>query len=172
MVGGGVSPTPGSSPRGEPPDPDCFFCDRLRNRKEIEDWCVYEDDLLVVAHQVEIGEPTYLGTLLIQTKRHSEGLAGLTDKEAERLGLLAARISRALKEVLKAEWTYAYCFTAAFRHVHMIIDARYPGVPREHVRLGIHEWPDAPRGDPEAVRSLVQQVRARLANPSRAKPLH
>ncbi len=109
---------------------------------------------------------------MIQTKRHSEGLAGLTDNEAGRLGLWVAQLSRALKETMKAEWTYAYCFTEAFRHVHMIVDARYPDMPREHVRLGIHDWPDAPRGDPGTVRSLVKQLRARLDDPVSAIQTH
>ena len=172
MAGRAGAQAPGPSSRASSPGTDCFFCDRLRNRKRIEDWCVCEDDLLLATHQFEVGEPTYLGTLLIQTKRHSEGLAGLTDNEAGRLGLWVAQLSRALKETMKAEWTYAYCFTEAFRHVHMIVDARYPDMPREHVRLGIHDWPDAPRGDPGTVRSLVKQLRARLDDPVSAIQTH
>jgi histidine triad (HIT) family protein len=157
-----------SLPSATPKKSSCFFCGRLREPGSIEAWRIYEDDLLVATHQVEANGPTYLGTVMVQTRRHTEGLGGLTDREAERLGLVVTRISRALRSTLGAEWTYAYCFTEAFRHVHTIVDARYPGLPKEYVRLGIHEWPLAPRGDAEAVRRLVIELRVAMARASAA----
>jgi histidine triad (HIT) family protein len=146
-------------------EPTCFLCDRLKDRSAIDSWVVYEDELLLATHPVEEDGPTYLGTVLVQTKRHSDGLAGLTDQEANELGLLTTRLSRALTEVVGAAWTYAYCFTEAFRHVHLVVDARYPNVPRKYVRLGIHEWPEAPRGDVDSVHRIVRQLRSYFPAP-------
>lgn len=144
-----------------PAEAKCYFCRTLSDPAASEPWCVYEDDLLVATHQVEDVGPSYLGSILVQTKRHTEGLAGLTDPEAERLGRVVARVSRALVETVGASWTYSYGFMEAFRHVHTIIDARYPDLPREYFRLRIHEWPGAPQGDREAVGKLVRTLRAR-----------
>jgi histidine triad (HIT) family protein len=157
-----------SPPSISSPARACFFCDRLQDPGSYEEWNVYEDDLLVATHQIEDEGPTCLGTVMIQTKRHTDGLPDLTDVEAERMGLVVTRVSRALRSVVGADRTYAYCFTEAFRHVHTIVDARYPGLPKEYLRLGIHEWPSAPRGDPESVRRLVAELRAALARPTTA----
>jgi len=145
------------------PPVECFFCRSLEDRAAFEERGVYEDDLLRATHPIEEEGPTFLGTVLVQTKRHAEGLAGLTDAEAERLGWLVTRLSRALGTTVGAAWTYAYCFSEGYRHVHLFVDARYPNLPAAHVRLGLHEWPDAPRGDPAAVRALAHRLRAELA---------
>jgi diadenosine tetraphosphate (Ap4A) HIT family hydrolase len=55
---------------------------------------IYEDELLYAGH----GGPGYLGYLFVEPKRHVPGWADLTDKEAQALGLLVARLSRALKQ--------------------------------------------------------------------------
>jgi diadenosine tetraphosphate (Ap4A) HIT family hydrolase len=145
----------------------CYFCDRLRNVKEWEGRLIYEDDLIHVTHQINNEGLSYLGAVLIQTKRHTEGgLAGLTDAEAQRIGLLVAQISRGLKDLVGAAWTYTYCFTESFRHVHQFVLARYPGTPPEYIRLQVDEWKQAPRGSTEQISKLSHQLAARLRIPS------
>jgi diadenosine tetraphosphate (Ap4A) HIT family hydrolase len=60
---------------------------------------VYEDDLVYAGHAaIPGGQATaYLGALLVEPRRHIPGLADLTDREAQRVGLLVARLSRALR---------------------------------------------------------------------------
>lgn len=141
----------------------CYFCDRLTNVKEWENRLIYEDDLIHVTHQIDPEGSTYLGAILIQTKRHTEdGLAGLTDAEGQRVGLLVVQIGRALKDLVGAAWIYTYCFTEAFRHVHQFVFARYPEMPNEYVRLRVAEWAQAPRGSAEQVTHLCHQLRERL----------
>jgi histidine triad (HIT) family protein len=143
----------------------CYFCDRLRDVKEWEGRLIYEDNLVHVTHQINNEGPTYLRAVLIQTKRHTEGLAGLTDAEAERIGLLVAQISRGLKDLVGAAWTYTYCFTEGFRHVHQFVYARYPGTPTEYVRLRVDEWKQAPKGSSQQISQLSHQLGARLRIP-------
>jgi len=149
----------------------CFFCDRLKNVEDWEDSLIYEDDLVHVAHQIDPEGPSCLGAVLIQTKRHTEsGLAGLTNLEGQRMGLLVAQISRALKELVGAAWTYTNCFNERFRHVHQFVFARYPDMPTEYVRLRVNEWKRAPRGSRAQVADLSRQLRERLSVRSASGP--
>jgi hypothetical protein len=60
---------------------DRFICPKLRGD-------------VAVLPESESG--TYVGSLLVEPKRHLEGLAELTEPEAERTGWLVSRLSRAL----------------------------------------------------------------------------
>jgi hypothetical protein len=53
------------------------------------------------------GTSSYLGHMFVEPRRHAPGLAGLTDTEAQSVGLWSARASRALREVAGAEHVYA-----------------------------------------------------------------
>jgi diadenosine tetraphosphate (Ap4A) HIT family hydrolase len=148
----------------------CLFCQRLNLPAERQAPLIYEDSLVHVTHELDGEGCTYLGTVLIQTKRHTEaGLSSLTDEEGERIGELVAQISRALRELVGASWCYTYCFTEVYRHVHQFVVARYPQMPQEHVRLGATEWPEAPRGSSRDVRQLARALRDRVGPKSAAR---
>lgn len=51
---------------------------------------------------------TYLGAFLVEPRRHVPGIGDLTGPEAERVGLLASRLGRALGEVAGAEHVYPF----------------------------------------------------------------
>lgn len=141
-------------------EPACVFCERLSDAAEQREQTIYEDALVHVSHALEDEGPTYLGSILVQTRRHTtDGLASLTDEEGRRLGLVVARLSRGLREVAGAAWAYTYCFTEGARHVHQFVVARYPDVPAESVRLGLLEWEGAPRGSAAEVGRLVRALR-------------
>lgn len=149
------------------PTPDlatrvCYFCTRLADGPP--DPLIHEDDLLHVSHAInEQGPLSHLGYVVLQTKRHTEhGLAGLTDSEAERAGLRVTQVSRALRELLGASWTYTYAYTEAFQHYHQFVVARYPRMPRRYVRLGALEWKRFPRGDRAHVERLAEQMTSYL----------
>lgn len=139
----------------------CFFCERLAHASAIPGGAIFEDELLHASHWFD-GGPEYLGHLVLQTKRHAPGVADLTDEEARRVGLVATRLARALKATVGAEKVYAYVFAEAVPHYHQLLTARYPGVPKEYWRLNLGEWPDAPRGDANAVAEVARRVRSYL----------
>ena len=88
---------------------DCYICRKHRGEITIPGGAIYEDDLLYAGHiKIDEQQPTYLGYLMIETKRHTPGLAELTDAEAQAIGLLAARLSRALKASEGAEHVYMH----------------------------------------------------------------
>jgi diadenosine tetraphosphate (Ap4A) HIT family hydrolase len=103
-------------------------------------------------------DTTYLGHLMIEPRRHAPGLADLTNKEAQALGLLITRLSRALQASEKAEHVYAFVFGHHIPHLHVHLVPRYPGTPREYWGVRVDEWPDAPRGGREQVAKLCERL--------------
>ena len=144
----------------------CPFCG-----PSSEDVPMFEDDLVRVVHPVaERPARSYLGIARIQTRRHTpHGLPSLTRAEGERIGRLVGQLSRAFRRELGAAWTYTYCFTEAYRHVHQFVVARYPGTPPDQVRLDVTAWADAPRGSRREVRRVAKAVGRLLAAGSRSE---
>ena len=99
---------------------NCFIC-RKHNRQEPAPpgGYIYEDDHWMVCHAPGKLEP--LGTLFIESKRHFLDFAEFNDEEQASYGILAKRISAALKQLTNAERIY---------HVSMM-----EGVPHFHVWL-------------------------------------
>lgn len=145
--------------------PSCRFCERLQDPSAIPGGPIYEDDLVHASHFMD-DETEYLGYLFIQTKRHAAGLAELTDEEARDVGLTATRLARALKAVVGAEKVYSYVFGEKVAHFHCLVVARYRGVPEAYWRLNLGAWPEAPRGNAEAVAELARRLRRTLESAS------
>ncbi len=142
----------------------CLFCqEQARERTSSEEGrIIYEDELFVASHRLDESELSYLGLILIRTKRHVNDLGELSDAEAEGLGRLIQRVGKALKVTTGAAWTYCYSFLEGVRHVHVFVTARYPNVPKEYVRLDIAKWPAAPMGREKEVSELSSRIRTML----------
>lgn len=139
----------------------CYICRKHRGEVVVPGGAVYEDTLVYVGHaSIPDGETAaYLGAFLIEPKRHAHGLADLNDEEAQRLGLLVPRLSRALTTVAGAEHVYLFSLGHHTPHPHVWIVPRYPGTPREYWGLRVFEWPEARKGDGQEIEALCQQVR-------------
>lgn len=98
----------------------CFIC-RKHNGQEAAPpgGYIYEDEHWMVCHAP--GKLGPLGTLFIESKRHFLDFAEFNDDEQASYGILAKRISSALKQFTNAERIY---------HVSMV-----EGVPHFHVWL-------------------------------------
>ena len=140
----------------------CLFCDQAADPAQLPGGAIYEDGLLYATHAFDGEGSVYLGNLRIVTKRHVPTLAELTDDEARALGLLVARLGRALVACVGAERIYAHTFSEAIHHLHVYVTARYPGVPEAYWRWAVTDWPDAPRGDATEVAALSERLRAYL----------
>ena len=129
---------------------------------------IYQDDLIYVGHaQIREGQTTaYLGYLMVEPKRHVQGLADLTDKEAQTLGLMVSRLSRALKTSERAEHIYTFVLGDHVSHLHIHVVPRYPGAPREYWGVRVDEWPDAPHGGPQEMIALCTRLREILKKES------
>lgn len=139
----------------------CLFCDVQRSQPSAT--VVYEDTLAYVYHPTD-DAPGYLGHLILIPGRHAPDYASLTSEEAQAIGLLTTRISRALKACAGAEKVYAVFYGEVTPHLHIHLTARYPDTPPEYLRWNVEAWPGAPRGDAEAIAAICQKLRATLAD--------
>jgi histidine triad (HIT) family protein len=143
---------------------DCFICDK-HSHADSSPLVLAADDLVVVSHLPLVTpagaeERVYLGYLFIEPRRHVGELGDLTAAEAAAVGRHAARASRALQLSERAEHVYAAVIGHGVDHFHLHLIARYPNTPREYWWTRVDEWPDAPRGDKEAVAALIQRLRS------------
>lgn len=141
---------------------DCFVCRKHRGEITLPGGAIYEDDLVFAGHIKPQEEQTYLGWLIVETKRHIPGLAEQTSDEAQATGLLVARLSQALKACTTAEHIYAFVLGDRVPHLHIHLIPRYPNTPREYWGTRVDEWPDAPKGDAEEIAALCEQLRTYL----------
>jgi len=143
---------------------DCFVCRKHRGETRTPGVPIYQDELLYAGHaEFPSGEETaYLGYLMAEPRRHVPGLADLTAEEAQALGLLVARLSRALKEQEGAEHVYAFVLGDRVPHLHVHLVPRYPGAPPEYWGIHVDEWPEAPRGGAASVAAVCRRLRRYL----------
>ena len=141
---------------------NCQFCDAQRGQPPAVGGAIYEDELVYAYHWTDEGT-SYLGYLALITKRHAPDFADLTPAEAQAVGRLITRLSSALKVCTGAEKVYAEFYGEVTPHLHVLLTARYPNLPEKYWRWNVGGWPDAPRGDTDAVAELCQRLRATLA---------
>lgn len=142
----------------------CFICQKHRGAIAIPGGAIYEDQLVYAGHvRTDHQGSAYLGHLIAELKRHAPGLAEQTNEEAQALGLLVARLSRALKASERAEHVYLFVFGDLVPHLHLHLFPRYPGTPRTYWGSRIDEWPDAPRGDAAEIAAVCERLRTWLA---------
>ena len=145
---------------------DCFVCRKHRGEVDAPGGFVYEDELVSASHIVIPGghSSVYLGTLFVEPKRHVPGMGDLTADEAQRVGLVASRLARALGATEGAEHVYLFVLGHHVDHLHLWLAPRYPGTPEEFWGMDLARWPDAPRGGIGAITALCDRVRAYLAS--------
>jgi histidine triad (HIT) family protein len=143
---------------------ECVFCDIQRGLVPAIGGPLYEDELVYAHHYHGGEERTYLGHLMLETKRHTPGFADLTLAEAQAMALLITRLSSALKACTDAEKVYAVFYGEVTPHLHVHLTARYPDTPAEYLRWNVEDWPGAPRGTEDEVAALCSKLRAALAN--------
>ena len=147
------------------PASDCPICAKQQGAAgTVVGGPIYADDLLYVHHAYMPDKPTFLGFVRLETRRHVPSFAELTPDEAQAIGLMEHRLSRALKECAGADHAYAFFYGDHVPHLHILIWARYPGTPREYWRERVDEWSGSPLGGAEEVAALSQRLRDYLNN--------
>lgn len=140
----------------------CFFCDQQNGIVPSVGGAIYADDLVYASHMFNPSEPTYLGYLALQTRRHIHHWADLTPAEASAIGLLLMRLSRALKAGLGVDHTYVVYYAEVVPHFHVLLTARYAGTPEAYWRDKVHDWSQAPKGGATEVATLCDKLRTYL----------
>ena len=95
---------------------DCILCRGPGGDAELGRVQVWEDPLwrLTTATEGEIAGFSYL-----EPKRHVPHITDLTGPEADTLGPVLARVTRALKQAADAELVYVYVFGDGIPHLHL-----------------------------------------------------
>jgi histidine triad (HIT) family protein len=141
----------------------CIFCD-IQRGEPLPGGMVYGDDLVYAYHLADEDEQsTYLGHLVLVTRRHAADFTALTADEARAIGPLTAHLSSALKDCTGAEKVYSVFYGEVTPHLHVHLTARYHDAPKSHLRWNAENWPDAPRGNAYEVAALCQRLRSALA---------
>jgi histidine triad (HIT) family protein len=148
-------------------DGDCFICRKQRGEFALAGGPIVEERLLVASHRWESPEcvpaDVYLGHVFVETRRHAPSFADLTAEEAQAVGLLASRLSAALKDAVGADYVFAAVIGTGVPHFHLHLLARYPDTPPDVPWHKVDEWEGAPRGDHDDVAALTARLRASLA---------
>lgn len=145
-------------------NPDCLVCRKHRGLEAMPGGPIVETPLSVVSHAGLWGDEIthYLGHLFVEPRRHVAGLAGLTLDESSDVGRLMQEAAEALQAVCGADHVYAFVFGDHVPHLHVHLLARYPGAPAEFRGTKVDEWPEAPRGDLDAMAALAGRLRTYL----------
>ncbi|MBI2711107.1 MAG: HIT family protein [Actinobacteria bacterium] len=150
---------------------DCFICRKQASGDALGAGVIYEDDLVFASHGVPSNgaADAYLGYAFVETKRHVPGLGELTRDEASAIGELVNDVAAGFRSSEGAEHVYAHVYGDGVPHLHVHLQARYPGTPREYwaartadraIAVSLGNWPDAPRGDASTVRALTKRLAA------------
>ena len=143
----------------------CYICSKHKGEILVPGGVIFEDSLFYASHSMIPQGQTkaYLGYLLIEPKRHVEGLQNLNEKESAAIGVLITRLSRALINIEKAEHVYLFVLGHHAPHLHYHLIPRYPDTPKEYWGMRVDEWPEAPRGGLNEINSLCDRLRKYLA---------
>ncbi|MCH1625749.1 HIT family protein [Ferdinandcohnia quinoae] len=146
---------------------DCFICNKHAGTIQTAGITIYEDEYVYVGHIDNNGEPSYLGHIMIDLKRHAPTLGDMNMDEAKAFGIIMARVSKALIETEQAEHIYSLVSGNSVPHLHMHIVARYPNTPEEYWGpFAVYNWSDAPMGDNEEVIKLCNRIKEHIAKNS------
>jgi diadenosine tetraphosphate (Ap4A) HIT family hydrolase len=141
----------------------CFVCDKHARRSEVPGGAIFEDDQTYVGHVLPNDlTHVYLGHLIVEPKRHVEGLGHLTNDEASALGCRVNEMSRLLREVEGANHIYSWVLGDAVPHLHIHLVPRYPDTPREFWGAKVTDWPGAPRGGKAEIAGICERLRRGL----------
>ena len=143
---------------------DCLICRKHRGAPSPPGGALHEDEIVFASHVFDMqggGRLTYLGHLIVETKRHAESISELNDDEAAAVGRVAARLSRALRGA-GASWVYAITIGHGVPHFHLHLLPRYPDTPTELRFHEVDEWEGAAKGGPEEIADIVARIRAQL----------
>jgi diadenosine tetraphosphate (Ap4A) HIT family hydrolase len=144
---------------------DCFVCRKIRGDLSPPGGPLYEDDLVYASHVFDVGgrgAPTYLGHLIVETRRHARWIAELSADEAAAVGRLLPPLARALVDGIGADWVYTATIGTGVPHFHLHVVARYPDTPRDLPWHSVDEWDGALKGGPDEIAATVERIRSRL----------
>ena len=110
---------------------ECWSCRSNSGEQRISPGqTVYNGKYWLVEHAYPVKQK---GWLVIVLKRHAEALHELTPAEFEELGVIQARLTFLLHELLQCQKEYVSCYaeTEHFYHIHFHVFAKPHDLPKE-----------------------------------------
>lgn len=125
---------------------------------------IFDNDLIYIGHSyIPKGkENTYLGWIILETKRHIAGWEELNDEEASEVGKYTSIIAKFLMLILDVDKIYTFVLGHHVDHFHIHIVPRYINTPVEYWGLAVDEWPEAPKGNRDDINKLCNQLASLL----------
>lgn len=165
---GAVAESPQSEQSVRVSAESCFICDKhLSNERD--GFSIFENDLVYAGHIHGSDNEIYLGHVVVEPKRHVEGLAALTAEEAAAIGLTVSNLAEAMRISEGVTQVTSFVFgDGSERHLHVHVVPRYPATPDDFHLLRILQWPGAPRGGADEVRDICARLRTALATARRS----
>ncbi len=139
---------------------DCFICNKHKGIIDVAGGAIYEDDTIYIGH-IGIGdnEENYLGHLMLDIKRHVNGMEKLYDYEAQSIGRAIKGITASLKECFEVEHVYLHLYGDNVPHLHIHFIPRYKNAPEEFWGDNVKRWKEAPRGGRKEVEAVCGILR-------------
>ena len=147
-------------------EPDCKICKQNSGEIDLARHVIWENDYWLVRHHS--APYPVVGWLLLQPKRHVQGIAYFSAKEVTEYGFIAQAISASLQIVLNVSKVYTIAFGESVSHMHQHFIARDQEMSSEFLGFGIA---DLYRGianctieskDANAVRKLIESLSKRF----------
>ena len=139
----------------------CFICQKHKGLEIVPGGAMFEDDLFYSGHSwsAEDQKSPYLGSFIVEPKRHIPTWAELNDTEADTIGRIIRNVSKALRDGLGAEHVYVFVIGHHIPHLHVWVVPRFPDTPREYWGLELFAWPERRQGGVAAVERICGKVR-------------
>ena len=140
----------------------CFVCRKHKGLEFVPGGSVYEDELVFSGHSWSASDQKtpYLGSFIVEPKRHIPTWAELNDKEAETIGKVIRDVSKALKTSVNVEHIYVFVIGHNIPHLHIWVIPRYVDTPREFWGFKLFEWPNRPVRGQKEVEEMCASVRS------------
>ncbi|MET8775263.1 hypothetical protein ABZV58_09595 [Nocardia sp. NPDC004654] len=120
----------------------CGICAKHRGEGPLVGPVLFADELVVVTHR-PLSKGRLPGYLFVETRRHTAGVADLSDDESRAVGWAVARAARALRRELAPEHVFSAITGRTWAHFHQHVFARPTGTPDEIPWFGVDEWAGA-----------------------------
>ena len=114
---------------------DCTICMQNSGEINLAEHVIWENDSWLVRHHS--APYPVVGWLLLQPKRHVQGIAYFSAREVQEYGAIAQEISISLQNTLNVSKVYTIAFGESVSHMHQHFIPRSQEMPSEFLGFGI-----------------------------------
>lgn len=131
----------------------CLICDRAKAEGEAR--FIFESEHYRVRHS---DETDLKGYLIVESKRHFLDLSDASHAEADDLGAVVARATKAIHIFCQPKRVYSFTLAEAVPHFHMHLIPRAKDLDSAYVGRGIMAYPLNPALEPKERQAIAEQM--------------